>query len=138
MSDSQTDNAGKALALAGAFLQCGPLIGLIGTFVGMRRAFQTLGSSGIAQPSQVAAAIDTVLIVTAAGFVLGIIGLLLFLISHFSYRYRAPWVFNFLVIYGAVLLFAFPIGTIIGIALLVFCFTHKDEFLSRKQAPVPV
>jgi biopolymer transport protein ExbB len=49
-----------------------PMIGLTGTVVGMIKAFSTLGSSGIANPSELAAHIGEVLVATASGLVVAI------------------------------------------------------------------
>jgi biopolymer transport protein ExbB len=51
---------------------CTPMIGLLGTVTGMIRAFQTLGASGIGDPSSLAAAIGQVLIATASGLFIAI------------------------------------------------------------------
>ena len=51
---------------------CTPMIGLLGTVTGMIKAFATLGSSGIGDPSSLAAAIGEVLVATASGLVIAI------------------------------------------------------------------
>jgi len=49
-----------------------PMIGLLGTVVGMIKAFSTLGSSGIGDPSSLSAAIGEVLVATASGLFVAI------------------------------------------------------------------
>lgn len=49
-----------------------PMVGLSGTVVGMIKAFSTLGSSGISDPSKLAANIGEVLVATAAGLMVAI------------------------------------------------------------------
>jgi biopolymer transport protein ExbB len=49
-----------------------PMVGLLGTVTGMIKAFQTLGTGGIADPSRLAAAIGEVLIATATGLMVAI------------------------------------------------------------------
>jgi biopolymer transport protein ExbB len=49
-----------------------PMIGLLGTVTGMIKAFATLGSSGIGDPSSLAGAIGEVLVATASGLVIAI------------------------------------------------------------------
>jgi biopolymer transport protein ExbB len=49
-----------------------PMVGLLGTVTGMIKAFQTLGTGGIGDPSKLAAAIGEVLIATAAGLLVAI------------------------------------------------------------------
>ena len=51
---------------------CTPMIGLLGTVTGMMKAFDTLGSSGIGDPSKLSEAIGEVLTATAAGLFIAI------------------------------------------------------------------
>ncbi len=51
---------------------CTPMIGLLGTVTGMIKAFATLGSSGIGDPSSLASAIGEVLVATASGLFVAI------------------------------------------------------------------
>ncbi|MEA3208139.1 MAG: biopolymer transport protein ExbB [Chthoniobacter sp.] len=51
---------------------CTPMIGLLGTVTGMIKAFETLGSSGIGDPSSLSAAIGEVLTATASGLFIAI------------------------------------------------------------------
>jgi len=51
---------------------CSPMIGLLGTVTGMIRAFDTLGSSGIGDPSSLSSAIGEVLTATASGLLIAI------------------------------------------------------------------
>ncbi len=46
---------------------CTPMIGLVGTVTGMIKAFATLGTSGIGDPSALSGAIGEVLVATASG-----------------------------------------------------------------------
>ena len=49
-----------------------PMMGLLGTVTGIIRAFSTLGSSGIGDPSSLSGAIGEVLVATASGLVIAI------------------------------------------------------------------
>lgn len=51
---------------------CTPMIGLLGTVTGMIKAFATLGSAGIGDPSSLSAAIGEVLVATASGLLIAI------------------------------------------------------------------
>ena len=51
---------------------CTPMIGLLGTVTGMIKAFDTLGSAGIGDPSSLSAAIGEVLVATASGLFIAI------------------------------------------------------------------
>jgi hypothetical protein len=133
----QTSNRGRTLALTGAFLQLGPVIGAAGTAIGMLRAFETLESSGAADPQRLSANIGEVLISTAIGLGFGLVGMILICVALFSSQYRAPWLFWFLVIYGGISLCAYPGGTILGIIILVFCLTRRHEFLTPSAPKSP-
>ena len=64
------------MKLASKILLFTPLLGwlgMVGTVVGMMRAFDTLGASGTADPQQLADAIGNVLISTSAGLMLAIL-----------------------------------------------------------------
>ena len=127
------NNRGRRVALVGAFLQLGPLIGLVGTFVGIIRAFYTLESSSSGDPARLSANVTGALYATAAGLVLSVVGLILIYVALFRYRYRAEWFFGFLLIYGGVLLAGFPIGTVFGIVILSYCLMRRNEFLLRVE-----
>jgi hypothetical protein len=125
---------GRKLALIGAWLQLGPVIGAAGAALGMMRAIGTLAEApGVSDPQRFSADIGEVLIATAAGLVLSVVGLVLVCIALFGYRYRAEWFFWFLVIYGALLLLGFPVGSVVGLVFLVFCLTRRHEFLNRHE-----
>lgn len=51
---------------------CSPMVGLLGTVVGMRKAFGNLGTSGIGDPTKLAGSIGEVLIATASGLFIAI------------------------------------------------------------------
>jgi biopolymer transport protein ExbB/TolQ len=59
----------------GAILTLGPVAGLLGTVIAMMRAFNVLGSSGIADPRALAESISHALFWTASGLALVVIGL---------------------------------------------------------------
>ncbi len=126
---------GRTLALTGAWFQLGPLFGLFGTIIGMLGAFQTMGSEGMGKPESLADDIGVALITTAIGLCIGLIGLILMLIAIFRFKYRAPWLFWFLMVWSILMLFNFPIGTVLGIGLLVYLITHKDEFEAKTEPP---
>ncbi len=57
---------------------CTPMIGLVGTVMGMMKAFANMGDSGIGDPSGLAAAIGEVLIATASGLAIAIPAFMMF------------------------------------------------------------
>lgn len=125
---------GKNLAVIGTICSCGPLFGLIGTVVIMLSAFQTMESGSEVSPEALANDIGIHLISTTIGLCLGAIGLILILIALFGSKYRAPWFFGVLCALSVLWMIGFPIGTIAGVALLVYLLKHKAEF-KDKQSP---
>ncbi|MGJ8654655.1 MAG: MotA/TolQ/ExbB proton channel family protein [Opitutaceae bacterium] len=119
---------GRTLALWGAWLQLGPVFGMIGSVIGMVRAFNEIGTDGPGDPELLAEHISLALRTTAYGMIPALIGLVLLLVALFSSEYRAPWFFWFMVIYAVLSLLAFPIGTVIGIVILAYIIPRKKEF----------
>lgn len=70
----------RAGLVVGALLTCAPLFGILGTMVGMARAFRTLGDSGIGDPRSLAGALGETLSVSAGTLALFPIGLVLLIV----------------------------------------------------------
>jgi len=125
---------GKNLAIMGLVLQLGPYIGLLITIFGVTNTF-----SAHKEPTDLkmfSAEMTHDLIPTWVGLICGLLGIVLIFISLVSYRYRAQWFFWFLMIYGTLSLFMYPIGTVIGLALLVFCLTYRKEFFRNEPISI--
>ena len=129
---------GKMLAKVGAWMQMAPLIGVAATIIGTLRAFKGLRSAGINDPRALAGQIGEVLIYTWIGLCIGQVGLLLIGIALLTTGYRARWIFWLLMIYAALLLWSFPIGSAVSIALLYYGFTHRSEFFKSESSAAPV
>ena len=74
----------------GALLTLAPLFGLLGTVFGMIHTFNSLGSSGIAQPAALSQSIGISLISTAAGLFLCPIGIVILALSIYHYSRNRP------------------------------------------------
>ena len=86
MKKKRTSLIGMVL---GAILSLSPAFGLLGTAIGMIRAFSLLGHSGVADPKALSADMSGVLYSAAVGFILCPVGLVLFTVSLIFYL-RAP------------------------------------------------
>ena len=73
----RSKKAPLSLIVIGSLLALGPLWGLLGTAIGMIRAFRTLNAAGTADPEQLAAGVRVALGSTVAGFIASPIGLAL-------------------------------------------------------------
>lgn len=80
------------LAKIGACLQLLPVVGIGGTVLGMMRAFSSLSTNGVGDPSKLSAAIGEVLISTALGFWGGMIGFVCLSVAVFGQRNQPRWV----------------------------------------------
>jgi len=76
----------KHLAVFGTFAFIGPLLGLLGTVLGVIRAFRDLALSGSGGPTIVAAGIAEALIATAVGIGVAVTSALLY--NYFTSRVR--------------------------------------------------
>lgn len=74
----------KHLSVLGSMAAIAPLIGLLGTVVGIMRAFHDMAKVGSAAPSVVAAGVAEALLTTAAGLVVAVPAVLLY--NHFARR----------------------------------------------------
>lgn len=116
---------GRLLVIIGMICQLGPLIACVSALLNIQR---TVNRSGIGDPSLVADAFGKMLLYNLYGLLVGVIGLILFILALVVLRYRAEWFFWFLIVYGALLILAFPF-TLFGIFFYVYCLTKRREFL---------
>ena len=114
-----------ALAITGAALQSSLVVVLfkIAPFL------STLATSGIGDPSSLVPAFEEFIPYCAVEFTLALLGLILLGVALVFHRYRAPWFFRFLVGYGVLLLPVVPVGTAFGLFFVIYCLTHRREFV---------
>jgi biopolymer transport protein ExbB/TolQ len=87
---------GRRLGLFGTLSFISPLLGLLGTVLGVMRAFRDLAISGAGGPTVVAAGISEALIATAAGIAVAVSAALIY--NYFNFRLK--YVLNSLNIFG--------------------------------------
>ena len=120
---------GRTLALLGAWLQLAPFLGLLGTVIGMFNAFEEISKEeSLSSTEMLSENISFAITATAIGIIPAMIGLILLLVALFASKYRAPWFFWFMVIYSIFTLLGFPIGTVLGIVILIYIIPRKNEF----------
>ena len=74
----------RNLGVLGSMATAAPLLGLMGTVVGIMRAFHDMGRTGSAAPSVVASGVSEALVTTAVGLVIAVPSVLLY--NYFSRR----------------------------------------------------
>ena len=87
---------GRRLGVFGTLSFISPLLGLLGTVLGVMRAFRDLALSGSGGPTIVAAGISEALIATAAGIAVAVSAALIY--NYFNFRMKH--VLNSLNIFG--------------------------------------
>ena len=71
--------------IVGTWLTFSPFLGLLGTVLGMQRAFKELGAAGATDPSILGAAVGETLVSAAAGLLLCPVGLVTLGFSIYFY-----------------------------------------------------
>ena len=127
---------GRRLAKIGGLMQIAPLIGLAGTVVGMIRAFETLGTAGTADSTALSKAIGEVLVWTAMGVSVALVGWVLLLTAMFAYSYRARWIFWLIVVQGMVTILSFKAVALIGVGMIALAIFYREQFLGEKADQV--
>ena len=117
---------GRKWALWGAWLQVGAVIGLIWTVVGIISSFHKVLPSGAALANE----ISMLLVPSMVGMIAASIGGIFLAVALFGKKYRAPWFFWFLIVYGVLLAMDFPKGTFLGGTLCIYLICKKNEFLA--------
>jgi hypothetical protein len=128
------NNKGKYLALCGVILQLGLPIGLIGTLVGMMRTFNDISANRPVDQNAIAAYIGAAMIATSIAMTLAIVGFILSLIAFFKVKYRARWFYTSLWAFCVLWLLLYPVGTILGIVMAYYLYTHKQEFEAKAKS----
>jgi biopolymer transport protein ExbB len=69
---------GRGLWILETTVTAAPLLGLLGTIIGMMNAFRLIGSSGLVDPSGVTGGVAQALIATAVGIFIAVVALFMF------------------------------------------------------------
>ena len=119
---------GKSLAVLGVSLQLALVVCGTISVNHLILAFQRTAATSSPSPESLAVEVQHASTFSAVGAVLGIVGMGLILLTLFRFRYRARWYYGVLWPCACVWLLMFPIGTILGIAMMVYLVNHKAEF----------
>jgi len=69
----------------------------------------------------------------AAGEIVSLVGIALILVALSGMRYRAPWLQTALWILSILWLLSFPVGTVLGIVVIVYLIHHKEELTVQEH-----
>jgi hypothetical protein len=133
----------RMAGLGTAFLGGGALLGLI--FLAQTVwAFQRISQDIMALDMDVekfasgnaekfASGIETTQLTGLLAFAFFVLGAIFASLALFKYRYRALWFHRVLVTAGILMLFSFPVGTVLGVLLLVYVGNRRGEFGSAQK-----
>lgn len=124
---------GRALAILGLVLLAGTLVGLIITVISMVGAFGTLSESGQADPSKLAGDISASLVATVIGSCVALVGGVLCSIAIFGQGNRERWFLGNGMALAVLNLLVFPIGTVVGVVLIIGFVMRWREFKPSKE-----
>lgn len=128
-----TKSNGYGLALTGAILQIATANGIIRAVLDFISSFRQLtSSSSIGDPTQLSALIGEAIITLSTSMLISLVGAILILIALVTCRYRAPWLFKFLLIVGILYLPLLPLGTLIGLGFLITAFATRKTLLAAR------
>lgn len=116
------------LATLGVALYTGPIWGLVGTLIGMIRAFDTVDKSNAA-PNALSQDIRIAMMASMIGLGVGLIGAIVILVTLLGTRYRECWFFWWSVCLSIFsCLQGLPFGLVAGLPILILFLTKRAEF----------
>jgi hypothetical protein len=119
---------GKYVAILGLFLFWAPLWGIVDSYLIMSSSFQEITLFGANEPKISQEKMSSAAFSTVIGFFLVLVALCLLIFSVVGLNYRAKWVYWALIMYSTLLLFIFPVGTLLGIIVLVTLVFSRKKF----------
>jgi len=124
---------GRVARIGAVLVAAAPL--LLGVFVLFmsRRFEEAVKDSGAARAAELASGMRVALPLAAVAVGFGVAGLTVLGLALFKYRYRAQWFFWVLLSAAVLMLFAFPVGTVLGVLLLIYVGQRRAEFFGEQS-----
>nr|WP_136250603.1 hypothetical protein [Ningiella ruwaisensis] len=119
---------GKYVAVFGVVFLLALPWGVTNTFYVFYILFHEASLTGTGDPKLVAGGLSSALITTVLSLVLCVPGLLLLLISITVFRYRPNWLYWVTLISSLLLLLMIPIGSILGLVVLITVVLKRKSF----------
>lgn len=125
---------GKYVAVLGVVLFWAPLWGVVESYLVLSPSFQEISLFSNNQPEISQEELSSASLSFLIGTFLFLVALCLLTFSVVGLHYRAKWLYWVLVIYSTMLIFVFPIGTFIGIAVLATLVFSRRKFGQNEDA----
>ncbi|MDC8831377.1 hypothetical protein [Alteromonas gilva] len=119
---------GKYVAIFGLLLFWAPLWGIVDSYLIMSSSFQEITLFGENKPEISKEEMSSAALSTILGLFLSLVAICLLTLSVVGLNYRTRWLFWVLIIYSALLLFIFPVGTFVGLVVLVSLVLSRKKF----------
>lgn len=123
----------RALAAVGLVLQTAVPVGIILTIVGVLKTFGEMSGDTAQAAVSITGGVATALRATSIGQTIGLIGFGLFALALLKQNLREPWILKWGRVSMIPWLFMFPIGTALGVTMLVYFSKHRAEFLGTRR-----
>ena len=128
---------GKTLAVWGLALQTLSSAGILFTILMMISTFDKLASSGAEGTQEFAINLSDAQVPALIGSLLGLIGTALMLVAFFKDQFHPPWFRGVLWVFSILWLFSFPVGTIIGVMVIIQLNKLKDTYREQAYSGTP-
>jgi hypothetical protein len=115
-------------------LLLGAVVGLVWTLIPLVQVFSGFTDAETNLSTVLSQEISKTLGPVTVGAALGLVGTIMVLVALFGSRYRSPWFGTLLWVLSILYLLVFPIGTILGVIVILYLVKHKDEFRERVPA----
>ena len=119
---------GKYVAIFGLLLFWAPLWGIVDSYLIMSSSFQEITLFGENKPEISKEEMSSAALSTILGLFLSLVAVCLLTLSVVGLNYRTRWLFWVLIIYSALLLFIFPVGTFVGLVVLASLVLSRKKF----------
>ncbi len=133
-------SVGKMLAVTGALFQLVWLTTTVWSIVSMIRAVRALrveSASGMGAEGHLSEIFLLTSLPIFVAYFLCLAGLIMLIVALFVSRYRAPWFYKLSYALAIISLLGVPIGTIVGILIIMYLRNHKGEFAAEPAAVEP-
>ncbi len=125
------ETLGKILSIIGSILQFGIVYGVLAFIVEMVMTFQAITLYGEGDPKVMAGEISAALVNIILGGIVALHGFFINLLALYISSYRSALLFSYLIFISIFWIITFPIGTLIGIVLLVITIKKRRVFRTK-------
>ena len=132
-SPNGSNPVAKWFAILGTAVQCSLLVGIAFFVAGMLKTFREITAGGVSDPELMTQGIGQALVPVVVALGVGVWGTFISLVTAIVSNYRSRWFFWSSAVFAVVYLIALPVGTMLGLAFLIFLIVKRREFRPRVE-----